>query len=606
MSGNRSEWNRMVQSITRQFKEAEMENNKELVTTDMLALMALDRNNNPADYYEHDQRIVNGLDAIGAGRDWAEKCAQYREYYAVHFSHSTIVYGWKSGVFPKSVTANDRAGLVSDLLMKWAKRCGVVEHEYNIDSAKLHNQFQLKKDGQGQQQDKVQQKPVLALPAPIEYHGVLKSDSSNNPMFVPLNQRKSMKDVRYASFGSSSTWGAKLPHRNKQTYVKVLSEENGENYAIRATGPNYPAACAKSILQDEVYDVFILEFFDTARTGLLDFTVRLRERFPDALIILLVGQKFPWYHCGDHSLEESKAFARGEFGLNHCHKDEYKNFMRDHFREHKCENNLRYGPVWQSHYAYMEMIASETNSFILEQSKMELTGEEYLAEFDRSKADDCFHMGVNDHAEVAQSIQKLVERVGVPKQPVVRDFHATDHCLNWFLTGDIDSSLKYSPSGGVVNIPNTEKFALQFRRDGKSQHWIEMRNESDEPMYLFVSHMTTGPYPTNVKYPKASAHYDGQKIDLNPIASTWKNLDQNIHVTTLTKIGRVAPGDVARVHFVIKEESEWPFRIVQVLFTPKGNYGDQYLGVKESMIVGEVEGETVKRGQLKKKDLRQG
>lgn len=126
MSGSRREWNRMITSITKQFKNDP--ENTELVTTDMLALMALDRSN-AADYYEYDQKIVNGLDAIGAGRDWGEKCEEYRGFYAVHFAHTTIRYGIKKGVFPPSTTADDRAMLVSDLIRQWARRCGVVEHQ---------------------------------------------------------------------------------------------------------------------------------------------------------------------------------------------------------------------------------------------------------------------------------------------------------------------------------------------------------------------------------------------------------------------------------------------------------------------------------------------
>lgn len=448
-----------------------------------------------------------------------------------------------------------------------------------------------------------------ALPAPIEYEATLFSSEEDSPKFmnIPLNERKAMNKIRYASFGSSSTWGAKLPHPKKQTYIKLLG--NGDNYALRASGPNYPAACAKSMLQDKIYDVFILEFFDTAKSGLFDLAVRLREKFPDAIMILLVGKKFPWYHCGgDHLLMEEFQMAFTNFGVNHCHTENYKNYMRDHFRKHNCygENNLlEYGPVWKSHYAYMKMIASETNSYILKQSKMEMTGEEYLAEFDRSKAEDCFHMSITNHAEVAHSIHQLIERIGVPKHPVVRDFHASDHCMNWFMTGEIDPNfLRYSPNGYVERIPNTEKFALQFRQNINTQHWIEVTNESqDQSMSLFVSHMTTGPFPNNIKYPRVSAHFQNQKIDLNPIADpkTWENVEQNVHVTNLSKIGRVGPGETVRVYFVIKEESEWPFRIVQVLFTPKGNYADVFIGVKKNISAGDEQ-----KPIEEKKELRQG
>lgn len=106
---------------------------------------------------------------------------------------------------------------------------------------------------------------TTALPPPFEYDATLfSSEEDLKSKRIPSHKRKAMNDIRYASFGSSSTWGTKLPHPNKQTYTKLLSLEtngNRDNYALCASGPNYSATYAQIY-----YDVFILEFFDTGQT----------------------------------------------------------------------------------------------------------------------------------------------------------------------------------------------------------------------------------------------------------------------------------------------------------------------------------------------------
>merc|ERR1719343_548560 len=101
---------------------------------------------------------------------------------------------------------------------------------------------------------------------------------------VDMNDRKDVDEIRYASFGTSITWGSGLDDRDNECYVWRLTEndhERGVNYAIRSGGPNYPASCVGSMLKDEEYDVFILEFFMRAEEGLQTLLTRLRDRFPN-------------------------------------------------------------------------------------------------------------------------------------------------------------------------------------------------------------------------------------------------------------------------------------------------------------------------------------
>lgn len=123
MSGSKAEWIRMTTAITKKMRDPD---NSELVTTDMLSLMALDRNKDD-EHYDLDKKVVPGLFAVGVNRPWDDKCEEYKGFYAVHYAHTTIVHGIRNGVFPKSTRAADRGPMVSDLLRKWAQRCGVYE-----------------------------------------------------------------------------------------------------------------------------------------------------------------------------------------------------------------------------------------------------------------------------------------------------------------------------------------------------------------------------------------------------------------------------------------------------------------------------------------------
>ncbi len=68
---------------------------------------------------------------------------------------------------------------------------------------------------------------------------------NHQEVIIPLDERKPESEIRYAAFGSSSTWGASLRDREHSAYVWRLSnfdQERGKNFGIRAGGPSYPAS----------------------------------------------------------------------------------------------------------------------------------------------------------------------------------------------------------------------------------------------------------------------------------------------------------------------------------------------------------------------------
>merc|ERR1719410_2115303 len=92
--------------------------------------------------------------------------------------------------------------------------------------------------------------------------------------------------LRYLTLGASTTWGSALEDRYT-AYPYQLSP-NVSNLAIRACGSNYPSICTQSMVgNDNIYDVIILEYLNS-EDGIDVLVKRLRQRFPDAVIIMLL------------------------------------------------------------------------------------------------------------------------------------------------------------------------------------------------------------------------------------------------------------------------------------------------------------------------------
>lgn len=100
---------------------------------------------------------------------------------------------------------------------------------------------------------------------------------------------------------------------------------------------------------------------------------------------------------------------------------------------------------------------------------------------------DSFHLSSEGHKDFANRVKKVVDRVGVSKNPRICAFQSVDFCLNWFQSGVVGGGLTFGESGTVEKMPNTEKYAMSFR-EGKG--YIELENPTDELLHLFVAYMT--------------------------------------------------------------------------------------------------------------------
>lgn len=402
--------------------------------------------------------------------------------------------------------------------------------------------------------------------------------------FVPFEERRDEDKIRYAAFGSSVTWGASLDNRDILTYVRRITlgdTERGRNFGMRATGPNYPAACLYSMIKDEEFDVIILEYFMRSIEGLRTLAVRIRERFPNAIIIMT--KLWGPYQFGYGEVNLSDWAEQNGFGIDYIHDPKFREFFLE-FGADKFE--YTFGDPNRGINILHTSIAQEIGAHIVKMphsNKADGPGG-WLAIGDKLLAEDSFHLSKGGHAVLAAEIEKTVSRVGVPKERTLGYFRGFDHCNSWFESGIISEGMKYSTNGYLGKMPNTEKYALSFDDQTGEGGWISVDNPSNEVMDVFITYMTTGPPPS--KYPRVAVtrtNREGMTFILEPEAAGYGN--KNVHIARLAHIGTIYP-DVKDdiILFKTLEMTEYPFRLVSLVITPANKnsnevfagYGDKY------------------------------
>ena len=320
-----------------------------------------------------------------------------------------------------------------------------------------------------------------------------------------------------------------------------------------------------TMIGDDEFDVIVLEYYMMAGDGLALLARRLRERFPDAIIVILrLWAPDRIWRNGDGSQKVHNWASQNGFGGGFIHDEE----LKKEFLE-TAGDGWNFFQGGQSLNELQESIASDVGAHIVAMpfnARADGPGG-WFDIADHFLADDSFHQSPDGHFWIYNQVKAIVDRVGVPKERNVGQFSNIDQCYNWLLSGAIDEGLKYSSNGSIVKMPNTQKYVLEFDYDkGNDGNWIEVENKSNQAMGLAISYMTTGPPPS--KYPRVEAkRSDGYKFILEPESSDAYG-DKPVHISRSVNLGTIAPLEAARISFAPEEESEWTFRLVKVMVTP--------------------------------------
>jgi len=116
-----------------------------------------------------------------------------------------------------------------------------------------------------------------------------------SPWFYPMNEANLPFPINILALGGDITWGSMLQDRHSEAYPWLIGFPNANHVDNLAQpvemGAYYNAMCLQSIIPDfpldKNYDVILLDFITSELEGFSWLLHRLRERYPDAILIYI-------------------------------------------------------------------------------------------------------------------------------------------------------------------------------------------------------------------------------------------------------------------------------------------------------------------------------
>jgi len=356
------------------------------------------------------------------------------------------------------------------------------------------------------------------------------------------------------AFGTSHTYGAKLEDRFAQAYPWLLTPD-AVNLGIRASSPSYPALCLQTMISKtpyENYDVIILEFIIwTTHLDLL--AERLRERYPDALIIFVEL----WNAVRIRRTENNEMvlfwMERNFPQTTKLDSPEFVEHIRTKTQPKDWKFDLR------GREEFIQQIAKNVDAEVfhlprLDSAHAALVQQGKLFDQDRN------HISEFGHQVVARGVAKIINnhqfhQNNKDNSPKLGSWGSGggDACSNWFETGQGVPVFKGHNTELRKFAPS--KYALELYIGGAT---IIVNNPFPTDRTLYLMYMVMGPPPS--PYPKtmASLPYTQQP---NVELDTSTNFDTlYVHVTKIKRIGTIPPG-ITSLNLFPLEDLGKPFRL---------------------------------------------
>mmetsp|Transcript_10764 Transcript_10764/g.16514 ORF Transcript_10764/g.16514 Transcript_10764/m.16514 type:complete len:434 (-) Transcript_10764:342-1643(-) len=379
--------------------------------------------------------------------------------------------------------------------------------------------------------------------------------SSSSSSFDPSS-------YRIATFGSSRTKGVAVPP--EQTFASRLG---AINFAIRASGPEYPAMCAYSMMEPHgTFDVVVLEFSrETSEKdgSLFILAARMRQHFPHVTIIFLhLWAPRQIYHVP--SGDPLSLWAERE-GLS-PYGEIVEQMDATPWYDWRIVEPDPFATLAQT-------TADGVAGYVLKMPVNRDDLRETMSNYSHLFLDDYIHLSAEGHDWVYNGIVDILQLKKAKRSNYTRAWFSPDDCQSWYGTGEVNDALQ------IKNMEMVEfqsgKFALEVSGEGT----IQVVNSWKKPMNLFVSYMVTGP---ERRYPKTrvwiTKNDKTQKItsshDIVPVwTTTPKGL--KLHVVSHTRIGKLEVGE-STLHIAPKAEGDdfFNFRLVGIMVSPY-NFGDK-------------------------------
>lgn len=364
--------------------------------------------------------------------------------------------------------------------------------------------------------------------------------------------------LRIAVFGSSNAWGAMLESRF-DAFPYLLSPEV-VNYADFSAGPNYVATCVNSIIGNDSFDVFILDYWLKAPEGLDELASRLRERFPQAIMVFSklwspnTARRQPFQGSSDEmNIYEWKT----SLGIQ---KGDYESTKRALL----ADDGYWYFPNYVNADTTFDETVESVGGVKFEFPKKPTAKEtiiDYLGYFDETYHNHVSSLGHEVIARIMKEIiqiqYRIVPNLGVTDN-VVGTWGAGDSCHLWYTTGGC--KFDHSPNWEMIEFDKDRgKYALHVDDEG----WIDVKNEFDNDRTLYLSFLSTDEnwYPmTNVSFEGANGFIS---MELNPATGQDK---RHAHITKTIPVGKIPPG-TTRIVLKPLEQAFLPFRLLGASLT---------------------------------------
>ena len=390
--------------------------------------------------------------------------------------------------------------------------------------------------------------------------------SSINDERHPLRPRKGLRssssanEVRYLAFGGSSTWGGGLRYPNRESYPYLLSPA-AHNAAVRSGSYSLAAACTQTIVQDDIYDVVLIEFtvFDDSIAVLAR---RLRERFPSASILFvrlwhpsqmkfrhddgstIDFMKFRQQH-GNPSLDDTGLyFEMLKSGADRWFID---------IPEQETEIKMAAAQV-QARYLKLPVPESDIFAYPITMRKtMELFEDDDLSK--------------NGHAVIAESIRSHVRESQVlsgQDRDKVGTWGNGDQCNLWYNHGDFELSGRRLRAVEFDHAGDNHRNALEVSSAGSS---FDIENTFNEDRMLYLTYMTSSmdnDDEMRSPYPDVRVSLNGKSTVL---VEPYHGGSEHVEYARTSAVGKVPPG-TSTVNLLPAGLGRRNFRLVGASFLP--------------------------------------
>jgi hypothetical protein len=332
----------------------------------------------------------------------------------------------------------------------------------------------------------------------------------------PLSSRPAIPDNKVRILSLSA--GTSDPSKSKQAYPYLLSP-NVHNVAVRAGDLTLIAACAQSVVKDHVYDVITIEYSGAMDEATRHLVVRLRERFPQALLVVV-----RLWHPSQVVYKESsqRTINLHEFKRQH---DNLSLHSKDLYVQVLEAGPTRWSVDTPSMDLLLQQTLAETQSQFVSLGvpaadvfNFPQTLYQYMLAFEPESDD----LSPSGHAAIARSIGSLIHSDAILNNPLrntVGGWGSGDQCHLW--TSPPESS------AGVLRrfLRSSQDETGSSAVDGQLAHkrvvplkgeTIQVVNPFAEERLLYITYMTSSTSSSKVGQEgqsKGKEGLDGPSLD---------------------------------------------------------------------------------------------